>query len=66
MKQLAKLWDRYGDLMVVLVLEEMDNGKPAPVTSLGSLGNLRVKGRVGVSARDWDRAGGQGRKGVRH
>ena len=46
-----------GDLITVLVLEEMDSGKPAPVTCLGSLGNLRVRGKAGIGARDLGRAG---------
>lgn len=63
MKELATLWDRYRDVIVVLVLEEEHNGKPAPVTCLGSLGNLRVEGKAGVGAGDLDGAGGGGRGG---
>lgn len=64
MKELATLWDRYRDLIVVLVLEEGHNGKPAPVTCLGSLGNLRVEGNAGD--RDGAGRGGWGGKGMRH
>lgn len=66
MKQLGKLWDRYGNLTVVQVLQGTENGKFAPVLCLGRLGNPRVKGKERVGARAWDRAGGQGEKDVRH
>ena len=45
MKQLAKLWDRYQDLIVVLVSLGGD-GKRKTCTCLGRLGNLRVKGKA--------------------
>lgn len=66
MKQLAKLWDSCGYLTEVLVLEEMDNERPAPVTCLGNLGNLRIRGKMEVGAKDLGRAGGQEGESVRH